>query len=127
MQKDILTYRMADTLRRNPVLCEYDLDPYETQVKNKCNYYYLFATFENDCYCIKLDKTSDHIIPEFVDHFKVESYLGDQTPDFSFFCFATLPEEALIKFESKLYPYMRDHNIHYPFAEIKINQGDHHY
>lgn len=116
-----------DTVHTTRRICDYGLDPYETQVKNKCNYYYLFATFENDCYRIKLDKTSDHIIPELVDHFEVESYPGDLTPDFSFFCFAKSPEEALIKFESKLYPYMKDHNINYPFAKIKINKGDHHY
>ncbi|MGJ1323946.1 hypothetical protein ACR780_14765 [Sphingobacterium faecium] len=27
----------------------------------------------------------DHIIPELVDHFEVESYQGDLTPDFHFF------------------------------------------
>ena len=61
----------------------------------------------------------DHIIPELVDHFEVESYPGDLTPDFSFFCFATSPEEALIKFESELYPYRGDHNINYPLADAK--------
>lgn len=101
-------------------ICEIDLDPYESQVKNKYNYYFLFATLENDHYQIQVDKTSDHIFCENLNKLDIEGPTNSQ-PDFSYYYFAASAEEALMKFKADLLPYMKAHNINFPFAEPEIN------
>lgn len=110
-----------NTVNTTREICEFDLDPYENQILNNLNYYFLVAYHQANSYQIQVDKTSDHIFSENINNLHIDGDPTEQEPDFSYYCFAASAEEALTKFKAELLPYMKAHNINLPFAEPKIN------
>jgi hypothetical protein len=110
-----------NTVNTTREICEFDLDPYENQILNKLNYYFLAAYCKDDFYQIQVDKTSDHIFSQNMNYLDVDGDPTEQEPDFTYYCFAASAEEALTKFKAELLPYMKAHNINLPFAEPQIN------
>lgn len=116
-----INHLFPNTVNTTREICEFDLDPYENQILNKLNYYFLATYYEDDFYQIQVDKTSDHIFSENLNKLDIEGNPNDIEPDFSYYCFAASAEEALTKFKAELLPYMKAHNINLPFAEPQIN------